>query len=213
MKELIVDKATEPLRPTASSPPTTPTSTTSTVLRWVASFVGFPLGGLVAELLVGPVDGLGPALAGGGLSGAVLAAAQRLGLARADAPPAPAWVACTAAGFAVGLGLGSHAVDHRTTTAALALQGAVCGASVGAAQALVLACRLGRLAWAWPGALAALWSLGWTITASIGVDVESRYTVFGSSGAIVVAAVTSVLPLALRRRRLAGGVARCSARH
>jgi hypothetical protein len=171
------------------------------VLSWAATFVGFPLGGFAAELLVGPIDGLTPAIVGGGLSGAVLGLAQGFGLGRADAPPLRPWVAATAVGFAAGLGLGSAAVDHRTTTAALALQGAICGGAVGVAQLAVLARRLGRLAWAWPGALAGLWALGWTITASIGVDVESRYTVFGSSGAIVVALATSVVPLALRRAR------------
>jgi hypothetical protein len=49
--------------------------------------------------------------------------------------------------------------------------------------------------------LAALWALGWTITSSAGIDVEAQYTVFGSSGALVVTALTSILPIELARRQ------------
>ena len=51
---------------------------------------------------------------------------------------------------------------------------------------------------------AARWALGCMITASMGVDVEALYTVFGSCGAMVGAALTSVLALALRRRPTTG---------
>jgi len=60
--------------------------------------------------------------------------------------------------------------------------------------------RLGRVAIAWPAVLAGLWALGWTITASAGVDVEAQYTVFGSTGAIAVTAGTAILPIVLTRR-------------
>ncbi len=109
-------------------------------------------------------------------------------------------------GLASGLGAGSAIVGYRTDTGALAVQGAFCGLALGTAQAIVLYDRLGGIACAWPAALAGLWALGWTITASAGVDVEAGYTVFGASGAIVVTAATSVLPIMLRspQRRIAG---------
>ena len=47
---------------------------------------------------------------------------------------------------------------------------------------------LGRVAILWAPALGAVWALGWAVTAAIGVDVETQYTVFGSSGAVVVTA-------------------------
>ena len=143
-------------------------------LRWLVTFAGFPLGGLLAELVIGPVDTLGGAVAGGVLTGLVLGAVQ-------------AW----ALGPTVGYG---------TSAGDLAVQGAVCGLCVGAAQAAVLRGRLGPLALMWAPALAAIWALGWTITTAIGVDVESQYTVFGSSGALVVTLLTSVLPIALALR-------------
>jgi hypothetical protein len=48
--------------------------------------------------------------------------------------------------------------------------------------------------------LSALWAIGWAVTTAAGVDVESQYTVFGSSGALIVTAVTACLPLVLASR-------------
>lgn len=170
------------------------------VLRWMPTFLGFPVGGLAAKVIVGPIDSVGPALAGGAISGAALGVAQWIGLRRSGLAPEP-WVAATAAGMALGLSAGASAVDFGTSTGALAAQGAICGAIVGTAQAAILLHRLGRIAWAWPAALAGLWALGWTITASAGIDVEAQYTVFGSSGAVIVTAATSVLAIALANSR------------
>ena len=177
----------------------TTTQTTScqrSVLLWMPTFLGYPAGGLAAQLIIGPIDSVGAALAGGAISGAVLGIAQWLGLRRSGLAPKP-WVAATAAGMALGLTAGASAVDFGTTAGTLAAQGAICGAIVGTAQATILFRRLGALAWGWPAALAGLWALGWTITASAGIDVEAQYTVFGSSGAVVVTAATSVLAIAL----------------
>lgn len=171
-----------------------------TALLWLPTFAGFPLGGYAAHLLVGPVDSLAPAVAGGAITGAIVGCVQWLGMRRFGPSPVP-WIAATAGGLAVGLAAGAAAVGYGTDTGALAVQGAICGLAVGAAEAAFLRGCLGRLAWAWPPVLAGLWALGWTVTASAGIDVESQYTVFGSSGALVVAAGTSVLAVVLADRR------------
>ena len=163
------------------------------------TFLGFPAGGLAAEV-VGPVDSVASAVLGGAITGAVLGFAQWLGM-RHTGPSPIRWIVATCVGFAVGLGVGSAAVGYQTDTAALAVQGAICGVVIGAAQAGVLYRQLGRIVWAWPAVLAGLWALGWTITASAGIDVEAQYTVFGSSGALVVTAATSILPIELARRQ------------
>ena len=129
---------------------------------------------------------------------AVLGAVQAFGL-RPSGVAALAWTVATGLGLTAGLAIGSAAVGYDTGTVDLVIQGAVSGAFVGAAQAIVLRPLVGRLALLWAPALGALWALGWAITASIGVDVERQYTVFGSSGAIVVTALTVVLPLTLDR--------------
>ena len=74
------------------------------------------------------------------------------------------------------------------------------GSPIGAAQAAVLRPRLGGLAYGWIPALGALWAAGWAITTAFGIDVESQYTVFGSSGALFVTAATAVLPVLLADR-------------
>ena len=171
------------------------TATVRLVARWLVSFAGFPLGGLAAMLLVGRIDTLPAAALGGLVTGTVLGALQAWAL-RLDRRTALAWVAATAVGLAVGLAIGSGFVGFGTTLGDLALQGAICGAVVGLAQAAVLR-RFGAIAAVWPAYLAGAWSLGWTITTSIGVQVTDHFTVFGAAGAVTVAALTSVLPLFL----------------
>lgn len=176
----------------------TPRSWKRSALRWLPTFFGFPLGGVIAEFIVGPVDGLTAAIVGGAITGIVLGAVQALGLG--SAVPAWQWIAATAVGLTVGLGVGAAAVGYGTSIGDLAIQGAVCGLAIGAAEAVVLRPRIGPLAFAWIPALSALWALGWTITTSIGVDVESQYTVFGSSGALTVTVFTATLPVLLATR-------------
>ncbi len=186
------------------APRTTTTGTESrswgkTALLWMPTFLGFPAGGLAAEV-VGRVDSPGPAIAGGAITGAILGFAQWLGMRRTGPSPI-AWVIATAVGLSVGLGVGAAAVNYDTNLGALATQGAICGAVVGAAQAAVLHRKLGRIVVSWPAVLAGLWALGWAITYAAGIDVEAQYTVFGSSGALVVTALTSTLAIELARRQ------------
>jgi hypothetical protein len=170
-------------------------------LRWLPTFLGFPVGGAVAELVVGRVDGVTAALVAGALTGVVLGAVQSWAMGAAG-PPAGWWITATAAGLAAGLAAGSAAVGYGTSLGDLVLQGAICGLVLGAAQGLLLQ---GRVAYLWAPGLSALWALGWAVSTSIGVDVEAQYAVFGSSGALVVTAATSVLPglLAVRADRSA----------
>jgi len=44
-----------------------------------------------------------------------------------------------------------------------------------------------------------VWALGWVVTTSIGIAVDQQFIVFGASGALVVTALTAVLPLILTR--------------
>jgi len=169
----------------------------SLTVRWIVTFVGFPAGGFTAMLIVGRIDSVAAALAGGLITGLILGAAQAWGLGRLG-PGAVRWIAATAAGLTAGLAIGATLVGFGTSLAALAVQGAVCGLVLGAAQAAVLRPGLGRIAWAWPAVLAAVWALGWAVTYAAGIAVDEQFTVFGASGAIVVTALTVVLPLVIR---------------
>ncbi|MGD9961008.1 hypothetical protein [Nocardioides sp.] len=183
-----------------SPPPTTTTTrstTVRTIARWMVSFVGFPLGGLSAMILVGPVDTTPGAIAGGLLTGTVLGSFQAWAM-RSDR--FVGWVVATAIGLAVGLGIGATLVDFNTGLGDLVTQGAITGLTVGIAQSLVLLRRTGALAFAWPVHLAAVWALGWAITTSVGVQVEDQFTVFGAAGAVTATLLTAVLPVLLSTR-------------
>ena len=181
-------------------------SSRAAFLRWMVSFPGFPLGGLAAMLLVGPVDSLTAALLGGIVTGAVLGVAQAFGQ-RLSVRDATIWAAATAAGLGVGLAAGATAVGYGTALSDLVIQGLICGATVGIAQSVVIARNDTRsrgrsrawLVYAWPAHLSLAWALGWTLTTLVGVQVEDQFTVFGAAGAITVTALTSVLPLMQRR--------------
>jgi len=174
-----------------------------TAARWMVTFLGFPAGGLAAMLIVGPVDSPAKALAGGLVTGTIIGAVQAWGLklpVDRGRGPAVGWVAATAVGLMVGLGIGATAVDFGTSLTSLITQGAICGLMIGAAQAFVLRAPLGRLALLWPPALAAIWAIGWMVTTLGGIQVEDQFTVFGSFGAITVTAITAVLPVIVGRR-------------
>ena len=105
------------------------------VWAWpLASLVGFPVGGLIANVVVGPVDAVGPALAGGLIAGAVIGAVQWLAL-RSVVPWL--WIAATSLGMAVGLAVGAAVVDYGIERGDLMIMGAITGAGVGGLQALV----------------------------------------------------------------------------
>ena len=183
-----------------SSPPAAATTTTSRIIgRWMISFAGFPLGGFLAMILTGPVDSTTSALAGGIVTGAVLGLVQAWAL-RLDRSQLTAWTLATALGLAAGLTLGASIVDFGTGMGDLAVQGAVTGAAVGLAQAVVLRSRTGAVALAWPMYLAATYALGWVITTAGGIAVEDQFTTFGSFGALTVTVLTSILPVLLATR-------------
>lgn len=181
-----------------TAPPTVQTHTTArTFARWMISFVGFPLGGFAALILTDPVDSIGNALVGGLITGAVLGAVQAWAL-RSDRRQLVRWTLATALGLAAGLALGASLVDFSTDIGDLAVQGAVTGALVGLAQAVVvLRPRSGPIAFVWPLYLAGAWALGWVVTTAGGISVEEQFTTFGAFGAVTVALLTSVLPVFL----------------
>jgi hypothetical protein len=184
----------------AASPATaTRRSTVRTIARWMVSFAGFPLGGLAAFLLTGPVDSAGSAIAGGLVTGVVLGAVQAWAM-HADRRLFAAWALATAVGLATGLAIGASLVGFSTGLGDLAIQGAFSGLAVGLAQAIALVSRIGPVALAWPVYLAGVWAVGWVVSTSIGIQVSEQFTVFGAAGAVTVALLTGVLPLFLHIR-------------
>ena len=139
------------------------------------------------------------ALVGGTIAGAVIGAGQWLA-SRGEIGGPAAWIGATAAGMGLGLVAGAVVVNYGTELGELALEGAITGALLGAAQALVVARRWPH-AWSWGLAMPLLWALGWTVTTSVGIDVERQYVVFGAAGAITVMVLLGLLFEWLRSAR------------
>jgi hypothetical protein len=163
-------------------------------LRWawpVAILVGFPVGGLIANVIVGEIDSIGSALAGGLIAGAVIGAAQWLAL---RGLVQWFWIAATSVGMAVGLAAGAAIVDYGISRGDILLMGAVTGAVVGGLQALVLARRISGGALWWAVANPFAWALAWLVTTYvITTNVKEHFPNFGLSGAIVFALLTWLL--------------------
>src|SRR6266545_6874492 len=173
-------------------------STARRMWLWpVAILVGFPIGGLVADLVVDGVDSVGAALAGGLITGAIIGAAEWFALRRRVSW---LWILATTAGMAVGLAAGAALVDYGVDRGDLLLMGAVTGIGVGVSQALVLARHRIRAALWWAVANPPAWALGWLVSSYvIARNIAERFPIFGASGAIVFGLLTWVLLAVLFR--------------
>jgi hypothetical protein len=169
-------------------------------LWWMLAFLGFPLGGLLSLVVVGSMEGAVSGALGGALAGAVIGAAQWLVLRR-YLRVGPEWVGATALGVAVGDCLGASLTGAGTRIGDLIIIGLATGVAVGLLQwGLGLRGRLLRAS-LWAPVVAIAWPVGWTVTWAFGIDVERGYFVFGSSGALVFAAITGLAMLLVLRGR------------
>jgi hypothetical protein len=169
-------------------------------LWWMLAFLGFPLGGYLAFVLVGSVEGAVSGALGGALAGAVVGAAQWLVLRR-YLRVGPEWILATALGVAIGDALGALLTGAGTGLGSLLITGLATGVAAGLLQwGLFLRGRL-LLASLWPPVVAIAWPVGWTVTWAFGIDVERGYYAFGASGALVFAAITGLAMLLMLRGR------------
>jgi hypothetical protein len=174
---------------------------------WVATLFAFPLAGLAARGVAGPVDAVWSAALAGAIAGVVIGVAQWLALRRSGADVR--WIAATAIGLAVGLGLAFAVFGYGDNVGDLAVVGAVSGLGIGLAQAWLLRDLAKQsLAWVWVPATGAFWALGWTVTTTIGVDPDDRWAVPGLSGAATVTVLLGAVLWILAR---SGSRARTSA--
>ena len=181
------------------TPPVPSTFHRPRVWAWpLAIVLGFPVGGLVANLIVGAVDSVSAALFGGLIAGVVVGAAQWLALRRVVTW---VWIAATSIGMAAGLTLGAVLVDYGIGRVDLMLMGAVTGAGAGGLQAVVLARqRITGAGW-WAVANPPAWALAWLVSSYvITANIDERFTNFGASGCLLYALMTGLLLELLFRR-------------
>lgn len=164
----------------------------------LAVLLGFPVGGYIASLVVGPVDSIGAAFLGGLIAGAVVGTVQWLALRHVVSW---LWIVATSIGMAVGLTAGAALVDYEIGRMDLMLMGAVTGAVVGGLQAAVLSGqRISGAAW-WAVANPPTWALAWLVSSYvISANIDERFTNFGASGCLLFALVTGLLLEVMFRR-------------
>jgi len=174
-------------------------STARRMWLWpVAILAGFPIGGLIADLVVDGVDFVGAALAGGLIAGTIVGAAEWFALRRWVSW---LWIPATGAGMAAGLTAGAALVDYGIDRGDLLLMGAVTGVGVGVLQTLVLARHRIRGAFWWAVATPPAWAIGWFVSSYVITrNIDERFPVFGASGAVVFGLLTWLLLAVLFRR-------------
>ena len=169
-------------------------------LWWMLAFLGFPLGGFLALVVVGSMEGAVSGALGGALAGAVIGAAQWLVLRR-YMRVGPEWILATSLGVAIGDAIGALLTAAGTDLVALLVTGLATGVAVGLLQwGLALRKRL-PLGILWLPIVAIAWPVGWTVTWAFGIDVERGYYAFGATGALVFAAITGLAMLLMLRGR------------
>jgi hypothetical protein len=166
----------------------------------IAILLGFPIGGLVADLTMDGVDSVGSALVEGLIAGVIVGAAEWFALRRFVSW---LWIPATCVGMAVGLMAGAALVDYGIGRSDLALMGAVTGLGVGVFQALVFVQAGLSISSAvlWAVANPPAWALAWFVTSYvIARNIGERYPIFGASGCVVFGLLTWLLLAALIRR-------------
>lgn len=159
-------------------------------LRWLPTFLAFPLGGQIVVWLVGPVDTATKSAVAGLVVGAVLGALQWFALKPLGF--SPLWILATALGLGVASPIAGLITEFQTTVTALTSWGFIAGLLGGLVQALSQKLTLGKVA-LWGLAVSATWGAAWFISANVIVDAEASYAIFGSTGALLATVILSVL--------------------
>ena len=160
-------------------------------LFWMLAFLAFPIGGLLASVLLGPITTPVQAVLAGAITGVVLGLIQWLVLKGPIHLSMIGWALATGAGMAIGLGLSVALLGSEMDGSKLLWRAAITGLSIGIAQWLVLRAILPQSV-IWIAVIALGWVAGWFITRSAGVDLSPKWSVFGATGALTFQFLTGL---------------------
>jgi hypothetical protein len=159
-------------------------------LFWGLAFLGFPLAGVLANL-ISAVTTPGQAILTGSIAGATIGIVQWFVL-RSRLPFLPIWwIVATSIGMALGLSLSTAFLGTETAGKELLWRAVITGLCIGLAQWIVLRAVLPQSV-IWIGIVGLGWVIGWFITRSIGVDLSYKWAVFGSAGALTFQFMTGM---------------------
>jgi len=159
-------------------------------LFWALAFLGFPIGGLLARAITGPVTTALRAGLAGALTGAVLGLVQWFVLGR-ELPLSAWWIPATSAGMAIGMGFSVALLGSETSGNSLLQRAAVTGLCIGVAQWFVLRPIMPGSA-IWIAVISFGWVVGWYVTRRAGVDLSPKWSVFGATGALTFQFLTGL---------------------
>jgi hypothetical protein len=97
----------------------------------VAILLSFPIGGLIADLVINGVDSVGTAIIGGLIAGAIIGAAEWFALRQWVSW---LWIPATSVGMAAGLAAGAAIVDYGIGRGDVVVIGVATGVGVGVLQ-------------------------------------------------------------------------------
>lgn len=167
---------------------------TQLLLRWIPTFLAFPLGGLLATLAFGPIrDPLAAAVSGANV-GLLLGLAQWWALKPLRLTFD--WVWTTALALMISSPIAWALIDFSTTVGDLTIWGLITGSIVGLAQAASQRNPL-HVNLMWAGLVGIAWGGAWFISSNVIVDADANYAIFGSTGAIVATSVLAFFVNAL----------------
>ena len=170
----------------------------SFAIAWLASFLAFPIGGLLSMTLIGGVTTPLKALLSGLLTGAVIGFSQWLVL-RFVWPIPVIWIAAASVGFGVGLAAAVAAYGPDLSLGSIIARALIAGLGIAVLQGVVLSQVAGSTTGLlWAAVVATAWPLAWTVTRAIGVDLAPNFAVFGAAGALTFQVVTMTLISILR---------------
>lgn len=151
-------------------------------LFWLLAFLAFPIGGLAASFIAGPVISVYRAVLAGAITGMVLGWVQWFVL-KGQIPLSSTWILTTSIGMAIGLGLSVGFLGSEMNDNNLLWRAAITGLCIGIGQWLVLRQVLPQSI-IWILVICLAWTLSWFITRRIGVDLNPKWAVFGAAGAL-----------------------------
>ena len=157
---------------------------------WSLAFLGFPIGGLLAHLTVGPITNALRAGLAGAITGAVIGLGQWLVLGGA-LPLSAGWILATSAGMAIGMGISAALLGTEPGGNRLLWRAGITGLCIGSAQWFIFR-QIMPGSVIWIALIGAGWVLGWFVTRSAGVDLSLRWPVFGATGALAFQFLTGL---------------------
>lgn len=176
-------------------------------VRWLPTFLAYPLGALIASSVMGSNRSAAAALGAGAIVGAVVGLAQWLALGRIVDWR---WPLVTTAALALGSAAATVIVGAQLTPVPAIIGGAILGLVVGASQGVLVARAVSarraravlRIAAIWAGSLSISWAGAWLITATMPAEFARVGVIFGTAGALAATCVTGVVLRVLLRDRM-----------